>query len=218
MLKGFKDFLLRGNVVDLAVAVVIGAAFTSVVTSFTNAFLQPLIRLFSGGGEFAGTIQVNGVEFDWASFVNAAITFIITAAVVYFMVVYPMKWLQERRRRGEEVGPSEPTDVALLGEIRDLLRDQADRVERLEALNGRAGPTARMPPQPSRGYEPYPDSPYAEPSRAEQSRAEPAYAQSAQSAQSAPAEPAYGDAPRRQPRPTADGEEPRRHRRHSDQA
>lgn len=123
MLKGFKDFLLRGNVVDLAVAVVIGAAFTAVVTAFTNAFLKPLIQLLSGGGELAGTFVVDGVAFDYASFVNQVITFVITAAVVYFIVIYPMKALQERRRRGEEAGPSEPTDVELLTEIRDLLKE-----------------------------------------------------------------------------------------------
>lgn len=125
MLKGFKDFLLRGNVVDLAIAVVIGAAFTSVVSAFTNAFLKPLIQLFSGGGEFAGKIVVKDVEFDYATFINSTITFVITAAVVYFLVVYPMKWLQERRRRGEEDGPAESTDVELLTEIRDLLKEQA---------------------------------------------------------------------------------------------
>ncbi|MBW0103570.1 large conductance mechanosensitive channel protein MscL [Pseudonocardia sp. KRD291] len=134
MLKGFKDFLLRGNVIDLAVAVVIGAAFTSVVTAFTNAFLKPLIQLFSGGGEFAGKIVVKDVEFDYATFINSTITFMITAAVVYFFVVYPMKWLQERRRRGEEDGPAESTDIELLTEIRDLLQAQAE-----------AAPTAPAP-------------------------------------------------------------------------
>ncbi len=124
MFKGFKDFLLRGNVVDLAVAVVIGAAFTALVTSFTESFLKPLIQLLSGGGELAGTFVVNGVEFDYASFINAVITFLLTAAVIYFLVVYPLKRIAERRRRGEESGPSEPTDVELLAEIRDLLREQ----------------------------------------------------------------------------------------------
>ena len=123
MLKGFKDFLLRGNVVDLAVAVVVGAAFTAVVTAFTNAFLKPLIQLFSGGGEFAGKIVVDDVEFDYATFINSVITFVLTAAVIYFLVVYPLKWLQERRRRGEDVGDSEPTDAEVLVEIRDLLRE-----------------------------------------------------------------------------------------------
>lgn len=123
MLKGFKDFLMRGNVIDLAVAVVVGAAFTAVVTAFTEAFLKPLIQLVSGGGELAGSFQVNGVTFDWASFVNAVITFIITAAVVYFLVVLPLKTIQERRQRGEESGPSESDEVVLLTEIRDLLRE-----------------------------------------------------------------------------------------------
>lgn len=123
MIKGFKEFLLRGNVVDLAVAVVIGAAFTAVVTAFTTAFLKPLIQLVSGGGELAGTFVVNGVVFDYANFINQVITFVITAGVVYVLVVYPLKALQERRRRGEETGPSEPTDVQLLTEIRDLLKE-----------------------------------------------------------------------------------------------
>ncbi len=123
MLKGFKDFLLRGNVVDLAVAVVVGAAFTAVVTAFTNAFLKPLIQLVSGGGEFAGKIVVHDVQFDYATFINAVITFVLTAAVIYFLVVYPLNWLQERRRRGEDVGGAEPTDAEVLTEIRDLLRE-----------------------------------------------------------------------------------------------
>jgi large conductance mechanosensitive channel len=125
VLKGFKDFLLRGNVVDLAVAVVIGAAFTTVVTAFTSAFLKPLIQLATGGGgQLAGTFVVNGVVFDYASFINALITFVITAAVIYFLVVLPLKIVAERRKRGEEAGPAEPTDVELLTEIRDLLREQ----------------------------------------------------------------------------------------------
>ncbi|TKJ19311.1 mechanosensitive ion channel protein MscL [Blastococcus sp. CCUG 61487] len=124
MLKGFKDFLLRGNVVDLAVAVVIGAAFTAVVTSFTESFLEPLIGLIAGGGVDGGTVTVDGQVFTWGSFVNQVITFVLTAAVVYFVVVVPMKRIIERRKRGEEVGPAEPTQVELLVEIRDLLRAQ----------------------------------------------------------------------------------------------
>jgi large conductance mechanosensitive channel len=135
VLKGFKDFLLRGNVVDLAVAVVVGAAFTAVVTAFTDAFLKPLIQLFSGGGEFAGKIVVDDVQFDYATFINSVITFVLTAAVIYFLVVYPLKWLQERRRRGEDVGDSRPTDAEVLTEIRDLLRE-------LVVVSGGAGPSA----------------------------------------------------------------------------
>jgi large conductance mechanosensitive channel len=124
MIKGFKDFLLRGNIVDLAVAVVIGVAFTALVTAFTEAFLKPLIGLIGGGGIDGGTFTINGQVFDWAGFINAVITFVLTAAVVYFAVVLPMKTIVERRKRGEEAGPAEPTQVELLAEIRDLLRAQ----------------------------------------------------------------------------------------------
>src|SRR5689334_4547891 len=127
MLKGFKDFALRGNVVELAVAVVIGTAFTALVASFTSSFLTPLIALLGGGGKFGGIWVVNGQKFTWGAFVSAVITFVLTAAVVYFLVVLPMKALIERRKRGEEPGPAEPTQVELLVEIRDLLRAQQGR-------------------------------------------------------------------------------------------
>jgi large conductance mechanosensitive channel len=127
MLKGFKDFLLRGNIVDLAVAVVIGAAFTALVASFTTSFLKPLIGLISGGGVNGGTKVVDGQQFTYGAFINALITFVLTAAVVYFAVVLPMKAIMERRKRGEEAGPVVPTQVELLVEIRDLLRSQQGR-------------------------------------------------------------------------------------------
>jgi large conductance mechanosensitive channel len=125
--QGFKDFLLRGNVVELAVAVVIGAAFTGVVTSFTESFLEPLIGLAGGGGVKGGTVTVDGQDFTWGSFVNQVVTFVLTAAVIYFVVVLPMRTIMERRRRGEEPGPMAPTQVELLVEIRDLLRAQQSR-------------------------------------------------------------------------------------------
>jgi len=124
MFKGFKDFLLRGNVVDLAVAVVIGTAFTALVAAFTASFLEPLIGLIGGGGESGGEVVVNEQHFTWGAFLNAVLTFVLTAAVVYFVVVLPMKAITERRKRGEEAGPAEPTQVELLLEIRDLLRAQ----------------------------------------------------------------------------------------------
>src|SRR4051794_8462448 len=121
--QGFKDFIMRGNVVDLAVGIVIGAAFTTVVTAFTNGFIKPLIQLMGGGaGVNAGTWPVRGVRFDYATFLNAIITFLITAAVLYFFVVYPLNLLAERRRRGEEPPPKAPSEeVVLLTEIRDAL-------------------------------------------------------------------------------------------------
>jgi len=124
-MKGFKDFLLRGNVVELAVAVVIGAAFTALLGAFTSSFLTPLIGLVGGGGDTGGTAEVNGQVFTWGAFIGAMITFVLTAAVIYFVVVVPLKGVAERRTRGEEAGPAQPSDVELLTEIRDLLRSGA---------------------------------------------------------------------------------------------
>src|SRR4051795_4406983 len=127
MIKGFKDFLLRGNVVDLAVAVVIGTAFTALVASFTDSFLKPLIGLIGGGGTNGGEVVVHRQHFTWGAFISAVITFVLTAAVVYVVVVLPIKAIMERRKRGEEAGPAQPTQVELLLEIRDLLRAQQGR-------------------------------------------------------------------------------------------
>lgn len=124
MLKGFRDFVLRGNVVDLGVGIVIGAAFTGLVNQFTTSFLEPLVKFFSGGrGITAGAIELReGVLIDWAGFVNAAFSFLLTAAVLYFLVVLPMNKLAERRRKGEAPPPEAPSEeVRLLTEIRDAL-------------------------------------------------------------------------------------------------
>ena len=132
MLKGFKDFLMRGNVVDLAVAVVIGTAFTAIVTAFTTSIIKPLINSL-GSPETEGlgfSLRSSTPELEKATFIdlstviNAIINFAIVAAVVYFVLVLPIKKIQERRKRGEEAGPAEPTDVELLIEIRDLLAAQ----------------------------------------------------------------------------------------------
>src|SRR3954466_14636072 len=124
VLKGFKDFVLRGNVVDLAVAVVIGAAFTAVVNAFATDFLTPLINLIGGGGRFGGVLHVHGQSFQWGAFVSQAVTFVLTAAVVYFATVLPMHTILERRRRVVPSGPVRHTELELLTEIRDLLRAQ----------------------------------------------------------------------------------------------
>ena len=130
MIKGFKDFIMRGNVVDLAVAVVIGTAFTAVVTSVTNNIINPLIAVFGGN-------NVNGLAWqiidsnkktvvDFGAVITAIINFLVIAAVVYFLVVTPMNLLAERRKRGEEPEPKAPAeDIVLLQEIRDLLRQRA---------------------------------------------------------------------------------------------
>lgn len=125
MIKGFKDFILRGNVVDLAVAVVIGTAFGAVVMSFTSSFIQPMINLALGGGVDGGTFSVDGQAFTVGAFINAVIFFLITAAVVYVAVVVPLQRLMERRKTGAEPEVvATPEDIALLQEIRDLLRDR----------------------------------------------------------------------------------------------
>jgi len=123
MLQGFKDFIMRGNVLDLAVGIVIGAAFTALIGSFTNSFINPVIKRAGGGGEFGGTIKIGGGQaLNWGAFINAIIAFLITAAVLYFFFVLPMNKLEERRRRGEEPPPKTPSEeVQLLREIRDAL-------------------------------------------------------------------------------------------------
>lgn len=126
MLNGFRDFILRGNVVDLAVGVVIGAAFNNVVAAFTKAFLDPLIRLATGGhGKVAGTFAVNGIVFDWGTFVSTLINFLLTAAVLYFFVVMPMNAATERLKRSEKAAEAEPSnEEKLLAEIRDAVRSR----------------------------------------------------------------------------------------------
>lgn len=122
MLKGFKDFILRGNVIELAVGFVMGMAFAAVVAQFTASFLDPLIRVITGGQEAAGTFTIRGQVFDWAAFVNAVILFVLTAAAIYFFVVLPVNKLAQRRGA---VAPEEISDEArLLTEIRDLLGGQ----------------------------------------------------------------------------------------------
>jgi large conductance mechanosensitive channel len=129
MFKGFKDFVMRGNVVDLAVAVVVGAAFTAIVTAFTNGLIKPLINVFGGTDAARGLgfnlLAGNDSTFlDIGGVINAVINFVLIALVVYFIIVLPVKKLQERRKRGQEPGPAQATDVELLTEIRDLLRER----------------------------------------------------------------------------------------------
>lgn len=128
-LQGFKDFIMRGNVVDLAVGIVIGAAFTALVGTFTSAFIAPLLKIFGAepatDGQAAkegGSFTIAGSTFPWSDFVNGLVTFLITAAVLYFLVVLPMNKLAERRKRGIEPEPAAPSEeVILLTEIRDAL-------------------------------------------------------------------------------------------------
>jgi large conductance mechanosensitive channel len=143
VLKGFRDFISRGNVIELAVAVVIGAAFTGVVTAFTEGFLQPLISLSGGiGVNDASGVHIGDQVLNWPRFVNAVIGFILTAATVYFLVVLPMNKLAERRKRGLEPEPAAPSDeIRLLTEIRDLLASGTAQREQ-----GQGGGVHQSPP------------------------------------------------------------------------
>ena len=108
MLSGFKKFLFRGNVVDLAVAVVMGAAFGAVVTSLVTHLLTPLIAAVAGKPDFSAySSDLNGSKILWGNFLNALISFLMIAAAVYFFVVAPMNAWQERRNRGQ--APPDPT-------------------------------------------------------------------------------------------------------------
>ncbi|MGN6130728.1 MAG: large conductance mechanosensitive channel protein MscL [Nocardioidaceae bacterium] len=120
MLKGFKDFIMRGNLVELAVAFIIGGAFATVVTTFTAMLLSVITKATGKGLDFS-TWQPGKIPVG--AFITALIAFLILAAVVYFFVVTPYNKLQARMARGEEAAPPAP-DIALLTEIRDLLAGQ----------------------------------------------------------------------------------------------
>jgi len=122
MIKGFRDFLMRGNVVDLAVAVVIGAAFGAVVKGFTDGILNPLIAAIFGKPNLdsVGTFTINKADFSIGLVLTPIINFIIVAAVVYFVIVVPMNKMRARFVVEEEAAEAE--EITLLREIRDSLQ------------------------------------------------------------------------------------------------
>jgi large conductance mechanosensitive channel len=124
MLKEFREFILRGNVVDLAIAVVIGAAFTGVVNALVADVITPLIAAIGGQPDFSRLkFTINGSQFLYGDFLNALVSFLIVSAVIFFLVVKPMNAFFAMRKREE--APAEPEapaeDIRLLAEIRDLL-------------------------------------------------------------------------------------------------
>jgi large conductance mechanosensitive channel len=128
MVKGFKDFVLRGNVVDLAVAVVIGVAFSALVSSFVTKIVTPVLNALPGakssglGFSLRGGSKSTATFVDISGLINAIIVFVLTALVVYLLFVVPMNTLAARRKRGVEPEPVAPAeDILLLQEIRDLL-------------------------------------------------------------------------------------------------
>lgn len=126
MLKEFRDFILRGNVIDLAVAVVIGAAFGAVIASAVENLFTPLIAAIVGEPDFSALdFTINDSVFRYGAFLNAVTTFLLIAAAIFFLVVKPVNAINDRRRRGEAAA-DEPTpeDIELLREIRDLLKQR----------------------------------------------------------------------------------------------
>jgi large conductance mechanosensitive channel len=124
VLKDFRDFIARGNVMELAVAVVIGVAFNDVVNSLVEGLITPLIGMLGSRDYGALDFTINDSTFEWGNVLNALLQFVSIAAAVFFIFVKPMNMLAERRRRGEVTREEVPDDVALLAEIRDLLRAQ----------------------------------------------------------------------------------------------
>ncbi|MEU4604019.1 large conductance mechanosensitive channel protein MscL [Kribbella sp. NPDC023972] len=125
MLKGFKDFIMRGNVIDLAVAVVIGAAFGQVVTATVNNLINPLVAAIFGEPNISHvlTFTINKAQFSIGAILQAGLNFLFVAAAVYFVIVLPLNKLAERRARGQEPEPDPlTTEQQLLTEIRDALR------------------------------------------------------------------------------------------------
>ena len=125
MLKEFRAFILRGNLVDLAVAVVIGAAFGAVVTSLVSNLITPLIAAVGGEPDFGAlSVTLNGSELRYGRFLNALLSFLLIAAVVFLLVVKPVNAVLERFRRDEAAQPPAPSpELTTLLEIRDLLRE-----------------------------------------------------------------------------------------------
>ncbi|QDW64341.1 large conductance mechanosensitive channel protein MscL [Oerskovia sp. KBS0722] len=137
--NGFKEFVLRGNAIDLAVGVVIGAAFSQVVNAIVEFIINPIIGAIFGKPDISGILNItlragdpaNGVDptiLSIGGFLNAILQFLIVAAALYFIIVMPMNHLAARRKKGEEAAPAAPAeDVLVLQEIRDLLAAQNAR-------------------------------------------------------------------------------------------
>ena len=125
MIKGFKEFTMKGNVVDLAVGIAIGVAFTTLVGAFGTYFINPIVAVAGGDSSrgFGFEITNEATFVNIGALINALIVFVVTMAVIYFVVVVPVQRLQALRRRGAEEEPeATPEDIALLREIRDALQ------------------------------------------------------------------------------------------------
>jgi large conductance mechanosensitive channel len=125
MLKEFRDFLMKGNILELAIAVIMGIAFGMVVQSLVKNIITPIIGVIGGVDFSSEKFTINGSNFLYGQFINDVIYFVLVAAAVFFLVVKPVNMILERVRRPEVDGPAAPTQEELLTEIRDLLARQA---------------------------------------------------------------------------------------------
>jgi large conductance mechanosensitive channel len=125
MLKEFRNFLIRGNLIELAVALIMGIAFGAVVKSLVDNLITPIIGMIGGVDFSTETFTINGSHFLYGQFINDVIYFVLVAAAVFFVIVKPVNMILERTRKPEVDGPTAPTQEELLTEIRDLLARQA---------------------------------------------------------------------------------------------
>ena len=121
MLKEFREFLLKGNLIELAVAFVLGVAFAAVIKSLVDNMITPIIGMIGGVDFSSETFTINDSVFRYGAFINDVIYFVLVAAAIFFLVVKPVNAIMARVRKPEELGPDAPTETGLLIEIRDLL-------------------------------------------------------------------------------------------------
>ena len=136
LLAEFKEFALKGNVMDMAIGVIIGAAFGNIVTALTDSFINPLIAAVTGGVTkdengvmqvVGGSFQINGVDFNYGAFISAVINFLIIALILFIMLKAVNKAMAIGKKKEEEKPKEPPKEEVLLTEIRDLLKEQAKK-------------------------------------------------------------------------------------------
>ena len=121
MIKEFREFLLKGNLIELAVAFVLGVAFAAVIKSLVDNMITPIIGMIGGVDFSSETFTINDSVFRYGAFINDVIYFVLVAVAIFFLVVKPVNAIMARVRKPEELGPDAPTETGLLIEIRDLL-------------------------------------------------------------------------------------------------
>ena len=134
----FKAFALKGNVMDMAIGVIIGAAFGAIVTALTDSFINPLIAVITGGAEkdengvmqvVGGTFTIRGVEFTYGAFISAVVNFLIIALILFCLIKAVNKAMEMGKKKEEEKPAEPPKEEVLLTEIRDLLKAQNNKKE-----------------------------------------------------------------------------------------